>query len=157
MNKNSNIDKHEALGQMQKLCSGREKCSFDIRYKLRSTVLSEEDKEWVVDQLQKDRFVDDERYAGFYVRDRLRFSKWGKMKIRQALENKQIQDNIIRKVLNAINEEEYLNILRDELRKKQQSINDKNPWSVKAKLFRFGSGRGFEAGRIYRVIDEIME
>ena len=79
------------------------------------------------------------------------------MKIRQALEHKQIQDNIIRKILIEVNEEEYLDILRTELKKKHQSINDKNPWSVKAKLFRFGASRGFEAGKIYGIIDEIME
>ena len=42
---------------------------------------SEDGMAFVVDSLVADGFVDDCRFAGAYVRDKVKFARWGKIKI----------------------------------------------------------------------------
>ncbi|MCK4855106.1 MAG: RecX family transcriptional regulator, partial [Bacteroidales bacterium] len=97
------------------------------------------------------------RYAGMFVRDKLRFNHWGKIKIRYMLLAKQIPEEIIRDAMDGIDDHNYLEILKEELIKKRRQIKDNNPFKVRNKLARFGQQRGFESGLIFQVLDEMKK
>ncbi len=150
-------DKKDALVKMQHLCSTREKCSHDVREKLKDMGLSGEDTEWVTAKLKEDRFIDDERYTGFFVNDKFRLNHWGKVKIRNSLQYKRIDPLIVTEALAAIGEDEYLEVLKDELIKKNRTIKDVDVYKRKARLFHFAAGRGFEQGLVYDLLSEILK
>ena len=150
-------DIKNALLRMQDLCSRTEKCRFDIKEKLKGLGFSADQTEKIINELIKDKFIDDQRFAGFFVRDKFKFKKWGKIKIGYSLKMKKIAPEIIDEALSSIDEDEYRELIINELKKKNSVIKEKNQYKRKAKLFQFAAGRGFESGLIYEAIDKINE
>ena len=151
------ISKEEALGKMQAIASKSEKCESDILTRLNKTNLGDEDKNWIIASLKEDKFIDDERFTYFYVKDKLNISKWGRKKIAYALKFKNIDQNIIESALNSIDRDEYLNSLRKLLKVKNKSLKADNIYSKKGKLFRFAAQKGYEASLINDIINEIFD
>lgn len=152
-----NDNKMFALERMRMLCSKSEKCTFDIQQKLETLSLQEADKEWIINQLVKDKFIDNSRYAAFFVRDKFRFNKWGKLKIRQALFMKKLPETIIKEALEEIDQDEYYKLASTLILSKNKEIKDKNIFSRKARLFRFAAQKGFEPDIIYQILNDLPE
>ena len=142
---------------MQRLCSGSEKCRQDIRLRLGRKGMVEKDIQWVIDQLEDEHFVDEERYTGFYVRDKYQLGGWGKIKIAYNLKQKNIPENIIRTKLEDIDPEEYAEKLRKVLSAKNQKVNEQDPYKRKMKLMAFAAQRGFESGLIYDEVEKLIK
>lgn len=147
----------EALSRAASICSGSEKCASDIKKKLKSWELSEEQANEVIDKLIAEKFIDHERFTGFYVRDKFKFNKWGKRKIEFELRNKGIESRIIHEALNTIPNDDYLMTLSEILEQKLRAIRNKDQYQTKAALIRFASSRGFESDIIFSVIDKIIK
>jgi regulatory protein len=145
-----------ALAYAMGLCSKQERCRSEIREKLESRRLSTAQIGRILDTLEKENYLDEARYAGTFARDKLRFNKWGKVKIRHMLERKQIPGSVIDHALGSIDHDGYKGILREELRKKRMTIKGSNAFDLRGKLFRFAQQRGFESGLIYELLDEIL-
>jgi len=132
------------LSRLAARCSTTELCTADIRQKLDATDLTPDEKERLLSRLVDEGFVDDNRYARAYVRDKFRFSRWGRVKIAQGLRAKQITSSAIDEALTEIDDDDYLQALRDALRAKRSSLHDTLPYETNAKLLRFALGRGYE-------------
>jgi regulatory protein len=145
----------DALAQMQRICSQGEKCTNDIEEKLIKKGLAEKDIHWVIDRLKEDKFIDDSRFTQFFVRDKLKLNKWGRIKISFALRNKKIPSEISEISIQSIDNEEYKEILTEEMTKKNRSLTESNMYKRKAKLYQFAAQRGFESELIYQVINEL--
>jgi regulatory protein len=148
---------NEALKYVMDLCSKQERCRSEIKEKLAAAGLSKAETGKILDTLARENFINESRYAGTFTRDKLRFNKWGKVKIRYMLEHKKIPEAIVSEALDGIDEEWYRGILREELLKKRRTTKGSNAFDLRGKLFRFDQQRGFETGLIYAVLDEIME
>ena len=85
----------QALAALMRLCARAEKSQEDARRLMRGWGLAERDAEGVLAKLVRDRFIDDARYAGAFVREKLRLSGWGGYKIRTALQRKRIDRALI--------------------------------------------------------------
>jgi regulatory protein len=157
MKKDDNSDRKQVLEKMQMLCSRSEKCSRDIRLKIRNYPLKEEDEDWIISRLIEDKFIDDRRYAEYFVKDKFRLNKWGRMKIRNVLKTKNIDNSIINETLENLNNVNYNEVLKDLIRQKNVKIKDSNIFIRKGKLFRFATQRGFEPDLIYAAIDEVLK
>lgn len=151
MNKNS-FTEEEALKRAAAKCSVAEHCRADVREKLLKWGVHGEAIERILDRLTKEQFIDEERYCRAFVHDRFRFSKWGKNKIGQALSFKKIPWDVWYKLLDNIDEEEYLSTLRSLLESKRKSIRAKDDYELNGKLIRFAMSRGFEMSDIRRCI-----
>ncbi|MDP4207266.1 MAG: regulatory protein RecX [Bacteroidota bacterium] len=150
------MTKDEALGKAMKLCSVKEYATSDIVQKITDWGLDEESVNQLINILHEDKFLDDFRFARFFANDKLRFNKWGKLKIKYMLQQKNVSREALSEALEQINEREYAEIITNELVKKRKSIKDADSYKVKAKLFQFAAGRGFEADLIYKLIDKVM-
>jgi len=133
-------------------CSRREYCRKDMFDKAVSWGCTPAEAHAVVDFLVEQKFVDDRRYTEAFVKDKLRFNKWGRVKIAYMLRTQNIDNNIIRDVLSEIDETEYKTILTAELQKKGKTLRG-NAFEIRGKLFRFAISRGFEP----EFINEVME
>ncbi|MBP5457318.1 MAG: RecX family transcriptional regulator [Paludibacteraceae bacterium] len=142
----------EALAKSAALCSLSEKCISDIQKKLLSWGINNEESEKIIVRLLQERYIDENRFAKFFVKDKHRFAKWGKGKIIHALKEKGISSENIQEAIEQIEEEDYSEQLETLLKAKLKSIKYKNAYDAKAKLIRFGLGRGFEYDAILDAI-----
>lgn len=151
--KSSNISTDSALKQLMEICSRAEKSPFDIEKKLKDWGL-ESDSEYILRVLQKERFLDSKRFALAFARDKMKFNKWGKTKIRYMLSGHKIPSDIIEYAISQIDEAEYSDMVSEEMNKKMKSLKIKNPYQKKAKLYAFGNQRGYEADKLHRFFNE---
>jgi len=143
----------EAYLTLAALCARSEHCQWEMLEKMRRWELDAETQARVMSRLVKERYVDDERYARAFVKDKVRYNKWGRRKVEQALWQKRIDDDIRERVLDEVDEEEYLNVLRPLLKQKRKSIKAENDYELNQKLVRFALGRGFTYDIIRQCID----
>lgn len=134
----------EILYKLAAQCSTSELCLADIETKLSRYDLTEEERTHILQHLVEEKYVDDGRYAEAFVRDKYRFNKWGRFKIAQGLRMKGIDNETIKAAMEAIDEEEYMDILRSLIKAKRKSTKGKSNYEITGKLIRFATGRGFE-------------
>lgn len=149
---NKPADLKTALNRAAALCSKQEQCSGQVLDKLEKWGLGEKDREKVLKHLIRENYVDDNRFAVFFVRDKFRMNGWGRTKIRYMLQQKRIPDEVIGRALEEINEEAYFAACVSLVKQKSAGLKDKNLFARKGKLFRYASGRGFEPDVIHRAI-----
>lgn len=143
----------EAYLQLAALCAQSEHCEWEMKEKMRRWELDEMVQNSILARLIKERYVDDERYARAFVKDKIRYNKWGRRKVEQALWQKHIAADIRQQVLDEVDDEEYLDILRPLLKQKRKSIKAQNDYELNQKLMRFALGRGFTFDLIKQCID----
>ena len=137
------ITEQEAYLQLAALCAQAEHCQQEMRDKMRRWELDETAQNRIIARLVKERYIDDERYARAFVKDKIRYNKWGRRKVQQALWLKHIDADIQQRVLDEIDEQEYLDVLRPLLKQKRKSIKAESDYELNQKLVRFALGRGF--------------
>lgn len=143
----------EAYLTLAALCAQAEHCQWEMVEKMRKWEIPEEAQARIMERLVKERYVDDERFARAFVKDKVRYNKWGRRKVEQALWQKHIDEDIRKNVLNEIDDEEYLSVLRPLLKQKRKSIKAQNDYELNQKLMRFALGRGFTFDIIKQCID----
>ena len=132
-----------------------EHCESEVREKLITWGGTNEETDEIIAYLIEERYVDNQRYANSYTRDKFRFNHWGKYKINMMLRSKDIDNETIEEALGQIDEEEYLEKLQQILQDKLRSLKYSSEYEKKGKLFKFAQSRGFESGAISKVIDSI--
>ncbi len=137
------------------LCSRSEKCISEISEKLKLYGLSSEESEPVIEKLIDEKYLDDERFARAYVKDKFRFNHWGKQKIEHMLRSKKINQEILDLAFEEIEDEGYANELLKLLADKAKTLKSKDQYDKRNKLMRFAMGRGFESGKIYTALKEL--
>ena len=125
------------------LCAQAEHCQYEMLEKMRRWELDDEAQARVMQRLVSEHYVDDERYARAFVKDKVRYNKWGRRKVEQALWQKHIDEDIRQQVLDEIDDEEYISVLRPLLKQKRRSTKAANDYQLNQKLMRFALGRGF--------------
>ena len=151
------ITPEQALIKAQNICASQERCKDDIRKKLYDWKMLSMEIEKILKKLVEDNFIDENRYAGYYVRDKYKLNKWGRIKIEFSLRQKQIEQSIIASALDEINEKEYKEIFRNELTKKRKSLKNEEKYKLKEKLMRFAQSRGYEVELTVSMVDELLE
>ncbi len=137
------------------LCSRSEKCASEILEKLKLWGLNEDDSLAVISELKNEKYIDDERFARAYVKDKFRFNHWGKQKIEYMLRAKKINQDILALAFEEIEDEGYADELLKLLQDKAKTIKVKDQYDKRNKLMRFAMGRGFESGKIYAALKEL--
>lgn len=143
----------EAYLQLAAVCAQAEHCEQEMRDKMKRWGMDLEAQNRVIERLTNERYIDNERYARAFVKDKVRYNKWGRRKVQQALWMKRIDEDIQQRVLDEIDDEEYLKVLVPLLKQKRKSIKAANDYELNQKLVRFALGRGFDYGIIRQCLD----
>ena len=147
------VTEQGAYLQLAQLCARAEHCQHEMLEKMRRWEMSDEAQARVMARLVKERYVDDERYARAFVRDKIRYNKWGRRKVEQALWQKGIDEDIRQRVLGEVDDEEYLSVLRPLLKQKRRRTKAASDYELNQKLVRFALGRGFTYDVIRQCLD----
>lgn len=143
----------EAYLTLAALCAQTEHCQWEMTEKMRRWELSDEAQARVMERLVRERYVDDERYARAFVKDKVRYNKWGRRKVEQALWQKHIDEDIRQRVLDEVDNEEYLTVLRPLLKQKRKTTKASSDYELNQKLLRFALSRGFTFDIVRQCLD----
>ncbi len=134
----------EALDKAMSYCGRAEHCVSDVKSKLIQWRIPEEYVDAIIQKLIEDRFVDEKRFAEMYIREKIMYASWGRVKIAHALAVKRVSDQIYKPILETFDYATYELVAEKSLTAKWRQIKAKDFYEKKAKLFRFAMGRGFE-------------
>jgi regulatory protein len=151
---NKPLTPDQVLDKMAKYCAYQERCVKDVRDKLKTFEIPEEEKAKILDYLLDNRFVNDERYAKSFVRGKINQSGWGVNKIRFHLIQKSIDKEIIDEALGQTDEEIYRQRLMNILKVKSKTVKAANDFEKKRKLAAYAMQKGFEGSLVWEVLKE---
>lgn len=144
----------KTLDYLRKLCSAREYCVRDIRDKAEKRLGNAAEAEKVVETLQQEGYLSQQRYASAFARDKAAISGWGAYKIRYQLSSKGIPAAIIDQALEAIDGEKAEEKLRRSIASKCALL--KGDPQIKIKLLKFALSRGYSYEEVNKVVSEIL-
>lgn len=140
------------LNKARKYCSYQERCLADVKTKLLEWNAAEKTVEKIIQTLEREDFINEERFAIAFALGKLRNNKWGRNRIFYAMTQKQIPEIYIQMGLNEIDEEEYINILKAVLQSKK--TDEKDEFKRNNKLVKYAVQKGFQASLAWKVIRE---
>lgn len=146
----------QALASLMRLCARAEKSEGDARRLMRGWGLNDGDAERVLARLVNDRFIDDSRYAGAFVREKMRLSGWGEYKIRAALQRKGVARETIEEALGAADRTGMAERLRTQLERKLRLLHCETRYELKNKLMRYGLGLGYDYETVHETVAALV-
>ena len=150
---NKEMTEQQVLTRLTAECAKAEHCTGEMLEKMRRWGVDDDVQARVMAYLIKGKYVDDERFCRLFVRDKIRFNGWGRRKVEQALYQKRIDKVVSGPILDAIDDSEYINVLRPLIRSKRKSIKAASEYERNQKLMKFALSRGFEWNIIRQCID----
>lgn len=151
------MTEQEALRKLASICAKGEHSTGEMLTKMARWGLDESQQASIMAKLIEGKYVDDERFCRLFIHDKIKFDKWGRRKIEQALWQKRVDPTLIKAALDEIDAEEYTAILRPLLQAKQRSIKANDDYERNMKLIRYAMGRGFTIDIIRKCIDNAEE
>ncbi len=145
----------QVLDKMAKYCAYQERCVKDVRDKLETFDISQENRDKILEYLLDNRFANDERFAKSFVRGKINQSGWGLNKIRFHLAQKGIAKDIIDEALEQTDEEVYRQRLIDILNTKAKTVKAENDFEKKRKLAAYAMQKGFEGNLVWEVLKDL--
>jgi len=157
MEKKGENELRQLLFKAERFCAYRERCSYEVRQKLKELEADEEETTKIIASLQEDDFLNDERFALLFTSGKFRIKRWGKNKIRAELRMKKVPDNFIYNALDAIDEDEYKNTIEHLIKKKEREVKSKSPKDKAQKIGMYLLSKGFESELIWKALKEARD
>ena len=101
------LTEEEAFARLSAQCATAEHCAHEINEKMVRWQLDDDIRKRIIQRLTEERYIDERRYCRAFTADKLRYNKWGRHKIAQALAMKHIDRTLVNEALDGIDEEEY--------------------------------------------------
>jgi regulatory protein len=147
------VTEQGAYLKLAQLCARAEHCQYELTEKMRRWDMSDEAQARVMQRLVSERYVDDERYTRAFVHDKIRYNKWGRRKVEQALWTKHIDKDIQERVLSEVDDAEYIAILKPLLQQKRRQLKSATAYEQNQKLVKYALTRGFTFDIIRQCLD----
>ena len=144
----------EATERIQSYCAIQDRCQWEVERKMKEWGVSEIIIENILTDLILEKFVDEQRFAESFCRGKFRIKRWGKVKIKNELKIRKISENCIDKGLSQIENNEYMEVLKDLYIKKRDSLKDTNQFIRKGKISKHLQQKGFESNLIWELINK---
>jgi regulatory protein len=137
-------DEKVALAKAQHYCAYQERSQQEVRNKLYEWGLWTAAVENIISKLIEENYLNEERFAKAYTRGKFNQKSWGKIKIKQGLQLKNVSPPLIKKALMTIDIDDYLATLTRIIEKKANTLPEKNQHKRRYKLQQYALSRGFE-------------
>lgn len=125
------LSKEQALQKAKHYCGYQERSHSEVKEKLYSLGLYKQQVEECLSQLIEENYLNEERFAQQFAGGKFRIKKWGRVKIKYELKQKQVSDYCIKKGLKEIAEEDYLATLEKLAEEKWVSVSSEHNLFIK--------------------------
>ena len=147
----------QAILKAEAYCAYQERCQQEVRDKLYEWGLFPDAVESIIAKLISDNFLNEERFAKAYAGGKFRIKKWGRIKIKLELKKRKISDYCIKQAMKEINEDAYLETLKQLIEKKSKDIKGGKEHIRHFKIANYIASRGFENDLIWEVLKELKD
>ena len=137
----------------ERYCSGAEHCCSEVRAMLERHKVEADEISLILKYLIKEGYVDEGRYADAFVHDKVRFAKWGRVKISQALWQKRIPADVADAALSRIDEDEYMSALKEVAASRYRQTKGATEYERKMKTMKSVCSRGYEPALVRKVMN----
>lgn len=135
-------------------CNYQERSHKEVRNKLYELGCKTYEVEQYLSELIEAELLNEQRYAQAIARGRFRLKGWGRNKIVAHLKLQNVSEYCIKKGLQEIDEEEYLNTLERLMCKKLLELrSERDHFRKRAKLYAYLLQKGYES----RIITEVYQ
>lgn len=141
----------ELLSKLMRYCSYQERSEWEVICKAKDLGGQSNDLDRLIEDLQKENFINEARFAEAYVRGKVRIKKWGILKIKEGLKQKRLDAKTISAALNTIDQDLYRNNLKELLVKK--GYTKKLDSKERAKVYRYLQSKGYQGEIIVSVLN----
>lgn len=155
-NKPEPITEKEARSKISRYCAYQERSPKQVRLKLKEYGLTKSETNSVYSWLEEENFVNETRFAGIYALGKFRLKKWGKYKIKKGLLSHEISEQLIEEALALLDEEPYLETIRD-LADKKMSLLKGTEENKRVKLMNYLIGKGFEKHLVWPIVNDFKK
>ena len=145
------MERDIALKKMIHYCDYQDRCKKEIFTKLDTFELDDNDRDFIINFLNDEGFINDDRYCRSFVKGKLNLKKWGVNKIKLSLITKGIDREIIDDVISEIDKDSYKEELVNLLKNKK--INEDDPYKRKAKLIRYAVSKGYSNNDVMEALN----
>lgn len=150
---NNSIKYNESLNAIISYCDYRERCSSEVRAKLREFDLDETTRDSLFNEIKELKVFDDARFIEAFIGGKIRIKRWGKNKIKAALLAKKIEGSIIDEAfINTVDMDEYMNHLQHLFTRKWDQLKNNKDYATRQKIFRYLYGKGYESNLISEIL-----
>ena len=142
------------LDKIKSYCQYQERCTKEVRKKLNTLKASTESTEKIISFLKHNDFLNDERFAQFFIQGKLRIKKWGKIKLKYELKSRGINYQIIETSIKNIPDDEYISYF-DEFSSSKIKFLKGTMDQKKRSFINYFTYRGWENDLIYQKLRDI--
>lgn len=140
----------EARPKLYRYCAYQERCHQDVETKLRELRVPAMFHDELIHHLVSEGFLNEERFARAFAGGKFRLKRWGRLRIRQELEQRNLSSYCIKSGLSEINEADYLQTLRLLISQKSESLETDNIYILRDRVSRFVIQKGFEPELVWQ-------
>ena len=140
------------LHKAREYCAYQERCRSEMELKFQQWGVDKVRAAKMIEQLEKDNFLNEDRYTETFVRGKFRLKKWGKNKLAAELRMKKIPEGLIAKHLQDIDDAEYRSAIIVLAEKKSKELQEKDKFKKNQKIARFLISKGFDPQLVFSVI-----
>ncbi len=145
------------LQKAQAFCAYQERCTHEMAQKLREWKVDEDRIPNIIEDLTKEKFLNDLRFTQTYVSSKFRLNKWGKIKLAYELRMKKIPDALISQGLEVISEDEYREAIQALIAQKAREVKDTDAYARKQKIARFLVSKGYETDLVFGELKRLVK
>ena len=135
----------------RQFCDAQDRSLEEVKVRLKSWSCPHDWIAIIMKDLEKEEFIDEQRFANNFARGKFRIKSWGKLKIMIALFQHKIPQTMIKKALDEIDEKEYRDTLADVLEKKWR-ITSGEHYTKLNKTAAYAVGKGYEASLVFEML-----
>lgn len=151
------LTKEQALQKLKHFCAYQERSHAEVKEKLYNLGVWKKDHDWIIATLIEENYLNEERFAIAFAGGRFRMKRWGKVKIRYELKQKQVSDYCIKKALQQIDEAGYLLTLEKLAREKHASLKQEQYLVRKKKTMDYLLQKGYEPTLVSAAVNQLTE
>lgn len=146
------LTKEQALQKLKYYCAYQERAHSEVKEKLFQLGVWKKDHDEIISALIEENYLNEERFAMAFAGGKWRVKRWGKVKIKFELKQKQVSEYCIRKALKQIDEEEYMQVLKELADTRYNSLKADQYIIRWKKTVDYLTARGFEADLVRQVL-----
>jgi len=143
----------EIKQKMVNYCVYQDRCHSEIEQKMRDFLLIPEAKDDIFLYLIQENYLNEERFTRSYIRGKFYIKHWGRTKIKMNLKQKGINEKLISKSMDEIDDSDYektINKIYEDYFSKQKGLKE---YQKKSKTIKHLMSKGFEYDVILEVIN----
>ena len=142
----------EGIERAYRYCTAAEHCRSEVKAMLERHQTDEVSICHILDQLEKEKYIDEKRYARAFVHDKLFFARWGRIRISYALRQKRIPEEIIEEAISSIDQDDYEAVLSDLADSFRRSVKGSTDYERNMYLMKRICSRGFEPSLVFKFL-----